>query len=491
MKYADAANSAFPLEPAARAPIAHDAIHRLYDSSRWGPNTNPNVPPIGGAARNYDAAKFAAVHAEAVRAMLDAGYNHRLRCAGSLDNSLPQELFDRSTPPPGATIDAQGKGERGNGKVLISAAAELLASFQAQGAISETPNVNPVIPADLLARVKTVDPEPFLVSGMIAKVGTRLPVAIRDGKGQAARVEMLFTREFLADLKAQVPVVQHPEHLDHQRGAFARRANVSYMLAAELSADGNELWGKAWIPASQADLINEVKAGLAAKLPPAWSVEGPATLIRAGDDWVAKPGSAKLLSIDWVETGRPGVPGAGPAEIVSAQLNAKGKVERGNGQVENPDFAISTPSLRPSPNPSKEDLMEQPTRGDIIASLTLDELKAGRKDLVDAIVSAQDTGKQLDALKAERDALKTKVEGFEKATITAQVTAKKTELLSTIADENVRKVAEKMLTGETVADVTAQWPGIQETVKPLIKAMPALDGVQGDKTGKPPKGLTV
>ena len=136
--------------------------------------------------------------------------------------------------------------------------------------------------------------------------------------------------------------------------------------------------------------------------------------------------------------------------------------------------------------------MEQPTRGDIIASLTLDELKAGRKDLVDAIVSAQDTGKQLDALKAERDALKTKVEGFEKATITAQVTAKKTELLSTIADENVRKVAEKMLTGETVADVTAQWPGIQETVKPLIKAMPAIDGVRtADEKGKPPKGLTV
>ena len=103
MRYADSQNSAFPLEPAARAPIAHDAIHRLYDNSRWGSNSNPNVPPIGGAARNYDAAKFAAVHAEAVRAMLDAGYNHRLRCAGSLDNSLPQELFDRSTPPPGAT----------------------------------------------------------------------------------------------------------------------------------------------------------------------------------------------------------------------------------------------------------------------------------------------------------------------------------------------------------------------------------------------------
>ena len=134
--------------------------------------------------------------------------------------------------------------------------------------------------------------------------------------------------------------------------------------------------------------------------------------------------------------------------------------------------------------------MEQPTRGDIIASLTLDELKA-RKDLVDAIISAQTSSTELEELRTKNQELAAKVTAFEKKEVTAAVSAKRQELLATIADEAVRKVAEKMLTGETVADVTAQWPGIQETVKPLIKAMPALDGVQGDKTGKPPKGLTV
>lgn len=377
----------------------------------------------------------------------------------------------------------------------------MLATIVGQGFISKAAGADAKIPDELMARVKTIDAEPFLVSGMIAKVGTRLPVTFVDKNGRLQHVEMLFTKEYVADLAGQLPKVQHPEHMDKERGAFARRSNASYVLAGAVTADGNELWGKAWIPASKTDLAAEVKEGLAVGMAPAWSVEGVASLAavragklipfedrRAGEDVVPIPGTAVLASIDWVETGRPGVPGAGPAEIVSAQKNAKGEGESGNEQVRAPDFGISTSLLRPSPNPSKEDVMEQPTRGDIIASLTLDELKA-RKDLVDAIISVQDSSKQLEDLKKANAELKAANEGFVKVQVAAQVQAKRTELLATIADETVRKVAEKMLTGETVADVTAQWPGIQETVKPLIKAMPAIEGAQGDKSGKPPKGL--
>ena len=340
---------------------------------------------------------------------------------------------------------------------------ELLGSFSAQGVLSAAPPVDVQIPADLLARVKIVDPEPFLVSGMIAKAGARLPVTIAGKGGKPERVEVVFTQDFIRGLAAQIPVVQHPEHLDQLRSAHARRPNTSYMLAAALTPDGNELWGKAWIPASQADMIGEVRAGLAVGLPPAWSIEGPSAFIRAGNDWVPKPGSARLLSIDWVETGRPAVPGAGPTQIVSAQ--------------------------NPQTTSKEESMPDAPTRGDIIASLTLDELKA-RKDLVDAIISAQDSSKQLEALKTENAALKAKVAEHDKATITAQAVAKKTELLSAIKDETIRKVAEKLLTGETVADITAQWPGVQEVVKPLIKPMPAIPGASDPATGKPAKGLT-
>ena len=134
--------------------------------------------------------------------------------------------------------------------------------------------------------------------------------------------------------------------------------------------------------------------------------------------------------------------------------------------------------------------MTEADRAAVIAALTLKELQDGRPDLVSSLLSAQDSSKQLEALKTENAALKTKAAERDKADIVAQATAKKTELLSAIKDETVRKVAEKLLTGETEADIVAQWPGVQETVKPLIKPMPAIDGAQGDAAAKPAKGLT-
>lgn len=339
---------------------------------------------------------------------------------------------------------------------------ELSGVFSAQGVLSANPPVDVQIPADLLARVKIVDPEPFLVSGMIAKAGTRLPVMMAGKSGKPERVEVLFTRGFLADLSGQVPVVQHPEHLDPQRSAHARRANTSYMLAAALTADGNELWGKAWIPASQVEMIAEVRNGLAVNLPPAWSIEGPSAFIRAGDDWVPKPGSARLLSIDWVETGRPAVPGAGPTQIVSAQ---------------NPL------------TPSKEEPMTEADRVAVIAALTLKELQDGRPDLVSSLLSAQAGSEKLTALEDENKKLKTQVAGFEQATLTAQLTEKRTTLLSAVKDDALRNVADGLLTGQTVAELDANWPGVQERIKPLIKPMPAIPGASDPATGKPAKGL--
>jgi len=437
MRYADPDNSAFPLEPPARASVAHDAIHRLYNDSRYGRSTAAHVAPMGGAAAGYDGAKFAQVHAEAVRAMLDAGYDHRLRCDGTLDHSLPQDLFDRSKPPAGAVIDAQA----------------LMAHFSAQGELASDSPVEVEIPADVLARIKKVDPEPFIVSGMISKAGTILRVPGRD-PGEVHEVEL--TREFLAEVAAQIPVVQHPEHFDRQRGVHARRSNASYMLAAALTPVGDELWGKAWIPASQADLLNEVKAGFAVGLPPAWSTECFSAQDRDGDRFRfrfrPRPGTIKLLSIDWAETGRPGVPGAGPSKVISAQ----------------------------NTQPSKEDPMTEQERAAFLASLTPDELKTGRPDLVDQLVSAQtadaDATAEITRLTEANAGLQKQVDEFEKTRLTAQLKLKRDELLTAIEDDAIRDVADGLLSGQTAEELDANWPGVQARVAKLTKPMPVIDG---------------
>lgn len=321
--------------------------------------------------------------------------------------------------------------------------------FRAQGLVMVEAPVDVQIPADVLARIKTVDPEPFLVSGMVSEAGT-----VVNG--------VLYTPALLKEMAAQLPTVQHPEHMDHERGAFARRPNASYMLAGALTPDGKRLFGKAWIPASQAELVAEVKAGFAAGLPPAWSTECHSKLVRRGDHFEPVPGTAKLISIDWVETGRPGVPGAGPTRVISAQKQ--------------------TP---------KEEKMDEEQRKAFMASLTLESLTAGRKDLVEGIISAQATSAaektELETLRAENKELKTKVATFEAATLTAQLNTKRTELLSAVKDEKLRNIADGLLSGQSVADLDANWPKVQERIKPLLESMPIVHG--GDQGKKKPDGL--
>jgi hypothetical protein len=453
MKYADPQDRAFPLEPASRTPIVHDILHRLYNGSRWGMPADAKTAPLGGVTAGYDGAKFAAVHAEAVRAMLAAGFQHRLRCDGSLDHSLPQELMDQSASPVGAVIDAQA--------LLAASAGELAGTFHAQAAVAAKPAVEVPVPAELLGQVKEVDAQPYLVAGLIAKVGVKLPVVVPGADGKAERVEVLFTPEFLADLAGQIPVVQHPEHLDRERGAFARRPNVSYVLAAALTPDKQELWGVAWIPASSTELLAEVKAGLAVGKPPAWSIEGPVVLVRAGETVVPKPGSAKLISIDWVETGRPGVPGAGPAGVISAQ------------KVLN----------------SEEEPMTKEEREGVVLSLTAAELKAQRPDLVETIVSAQQDEGRVKKLEEENAGLKAKIAEHEQAQVSAQLDAHRQKLLGNVAEGPLRESADMMLSGQTVAELDANWPKVQERIAKLTAGMPVVGaGAEGgDK--KPISGL--
>ena len=133
--------------------------------------------------------------------------------------------------------------------------------------------------------------------------------------------------------------------------------------------------------------------------------------------------------------------------------------------------------------------MTEADRVAVIAALTLKELQDGRPDLVSSLLSAQAGSEKLTALEDENKKLKTQVAGFEQATLTAQLTEKRTTLLSAVKDDALRNVADGLLTGQTVAELDANWPGVQERIKPLIKPMPAIPGAS-DPAAKPTKGLT-
>ncbi|MCX7731614.1 MAG: hypothetical protein N2248_00390 [candidate division WOR-3 bacterium] len=301
------------------------------------------------------------------------------------------------------------------------------ALFSAQGRVAEKPPIEIPIPADILARIKQIDPEPFLVAGLISRADT-----IVNG--------VHYTKEFLKELLPQIPVVQHPEHLDRERGAFARRPAASYMLAAALTPDGNELWGVAWIPQSNQELLNEVKSGFAVGIPPAWSTECFSTLIRQGDHYEPKPGTVRLLSIDWVEPSRPGVPGAGPKVLISAQ--------------------------------NKEESMPDNTRSDFLAALTLEELRAARSDLVDALLSSQKA--EIQHLQTENDSLKKKVAELEQQLLSAQLQEKRQQLLSAVKNPDIRKIADRLLSGQSVQELEANWQKVREEIAPLEQAMPLI-----------------
>jgi ABC-type Fe3+-hydroxamate transport system substrate-binding protein len=126
-----------------------------------------------------------------------------------------------------------------------------------------------------------------------------------------------------------------------------------------------------------------------------------------------------------------------------------------------------------------------PTKEEIIAALSLEEIKQARPDLVKTLQSEM---QESDEEKKERDEEKKKIETLEKENLDLKkkiLDTHRAVLLAEIKDENVRALADGLLTGETTEKLDESWKLVQEKLGKIEKpGMLIISGAdQGKKLG--------
>jgi hypothetical protein len=265
--YADPENKAFPLVPAARLSVAHSYVHKYFNSSSKG-----------GVTSTYSHQKFATVHENIVRAMLEHGFKHYM--SDNLDDTLPQTLIDKS----------------------VTYGSEMIFAVESAVLTSEQINFSPTID---VAKLTEGDPNPFFVTVKALKTGV---------SGNKRR----YSAEILQKVKSQLPVYGYLGHISEKELPYAYRDPVTIWFAGEIANDW--LYCKGYVYSSEKKLRQDIELGNKINRPKPVSVLGIYNMKPVGEIMEVTDINP-LLSIDWANYGQEGIKGAHVIDFGSEQKN--------------------------------------------------------------------------------------------------------------------------------------------------------------------------
>lgn len=279
------------------------------------------------------------------------------------------------------------------------------------------------------------DPDPMFVTVKALKKGL-------SGNG------FYYSMEILQKIRDQLPIYAYKGHLkDETELGFRFREPINPWLAGEIKNDW--LYVKGYIPPEEDNFRKKIALSLKVK-PLTVSIHGFLNAMPKGE-FKKYVTDYQLLSIDWANPGTEGIPGAQVVAIGSEQKQ------------------------------SKEDTMD---RAEIIAGLTLDEIKKERPDLVQSLSSEMANSEEA---KKKRETETEKLKTLEAENLqlkTDMLNAHKDKLLGEIKDEKIRDIAKDLLSGESIEKLDANWKLVKEKLGHIERpGMPIVSGKGTDKQG--------
>lgn len=283
-----------------------------------------------------------------------------------------------------------------------------------------------------VAKLTEGDAAPFFATVKAVKVGV-------------SKNRKNYSMEILKQIRDQLPLYGYKGHITDEELSHVFREPVTVWIGGEISGDW--LYVKGYIPPQYADLRKNVELSLRVGKPLPVSILGFLKMKPNGENFDVL--EWKGLSIDWANDGVEGVEGAHVIKI--------GKE-------------------------TKEESM--PTKEEILAALTADEIKKARPDLVKGL-EAEMQGSE-EAKKKQADEKK-KLETLEKENLDLKkklIDGHRAKLLGEVQDEKVRAIAGDLLKGETTEELDASWKTVKEKLATIEKpGMPIIAGVEHKKEG--------
>jgi hypothetical protein len=257
-----------------------------------------------------------------------------------------------------------------------------------------------------------------------------------------------YSMENLEQVKKQLPLYGYLGHIKEKDIDSVYRNPVTVWIGGAIH--GEWLYLKGYVPPEEDNLRKKIALSLKVGKPMPVSILGFMRLKPQGEVYDVL--NIQALSVDWANDKMEGIPGA--------QVTAVSSEQKGN----------------------EEDTM---TREEIIAALSLEDIKKERPDLVTTLQSEM---QESDEEKKKRDEDKKKTETLEKENIDLKkkiLDTHRGKLLAEIKDENVRALADGLLAGETTEKLDENWKLVKEKLGKIEKpGMPIVSGAdQGKKPG--------
>lgn len=280
------------------------------------------------------------------------------------------------------------------------------------------------------------DPDPFFATVKALRVG-------KSGNKKN------FSMENLKQVLAQLPLYGYKGHIKEEEISYRFREPVTSWIGGKIIEDW--LYVKGYISPQHESLRKDVALSLKVGRPMPVSILGFMKLKKQGEYYDVL--DINMLSIDWANPGVEGIKGTQVIEV-------------GKEQAKN--------------QTTKED--DMPTKEEILAALTKDEIKTARPDLVGSIQSemqeSDEAKKQKEKDKTERDTLEKENKDLKKQVIDTH----RDKLLAEIQDENIRGLAGDLLQGETTEELDKNWKLVKEKLGKFEKSgMPIISGKTDEK----------
>jgi hypothetical protein len=279
------------------------------------------------------------------------------------------------------------------------------------------------------------DPAPFFPTIKAMRIGV---------SGNKRRYSM----ENLEQVKKQLPLYGYLGHIKEKDRDSEFRNPVTVWIGGTIH--GEWLYMKGYVPPEEDNLRKKIALSLKVGKPMPVSILGFMQLKPQGE--IHDVLNIQALSVDWANDKMEGIPGAQVTTVSSEQKS------------------------------NQEDTM---TREEIIAALSLADIKKERPDLVTTLQSEM---QESDEEKKKRDEEKKKTETLEKENVDLKkkiLDTHRVVLLAEIKDENVRALADGLLTGETTEKLDENWKLVKEKLGKIEKpGMPIITGAaEGKKPG--------
>lgn len=312
---------------------------------------------------------------------------------------------------------------------------KLLFGYEIGQLCGEEINITPLVDVKKLTEG---DDNPFFATVKALRVGR-------------SRNKKNYTKENLEQVLTQLPFYGHKGHIKEEDIDTTYREPVTIWIGGAIS--GEWLYLKGYIPPQYETLRKDVALSLKAERPMPVSVLGWYKLIPQGEYYDVK--DIRIISTDWGNAGLEGVQGAQVVEVGKETEDKSNKEE------------------------------DMPTKEEILAALSADEIKQARPDLVKSLQSemleSEEEKKQRDEEKKKMETLEKENKDMKKQVLDTH----REKLLAEIEDENIRTLAGDLLQGETVEELDKNWKLVKEKLSKIDKSgMPIVTAPDDEKDKK-------